>query len=241
MNSHLHTAQKELSVDKASKALPAEIPREPLRVWDWPVRIFHWSIVSLVIAAYVTSRYNWMAWHIRLGRIILALLIFRVLWGFWGSDTARFRRFLVRPSIAVGYVRGFFSRPGSTHIGHTPAGGWMVVALIFVLSMQVLTGLFVNNDVVRVGPLFGLFSGDTVDALVSSHRILFTLLMSLVTIHIAVVALYWIVKRQNLLRSITTGIQYLPSGIEKPRIMSARRALSLFLCSIIIATLIVQL
>jgi cytochrome b len=117
----------------------------------------------------------------------------------------------------------------------------MVVALIFVLSMQVLTGLFVNNDVVRVGPLFGIFSANTVDTLVSSHRILFTLLMLLVTIHIAVVALYWIVKRQNLVRSITTGIQYLPPGIEKPRIMSVRRALSLFLCSIIIATVIGQL
>jgi cytochrome b len=182
-----------------------------------------------------------MTWHVRLGRFILTLLIFRVLWGIWGSDTARFQRFLVRPSIALGYARGFFSQSGATHIGHTPAGGWMVVALISVLSMQVLTGLFVNNDVVQVGLLFGIFSANTVDMLVSVHGILFILLMSFVTIHIAVVALYWVVKRQNLVRSMTTGIQYLQPGLEKPRIMSAKRALSLFLCSVIIATLISKL
>jgi cytochrome b len=241
INSCHHIAQKELMLDKASKSLSAEIAREPLRVWDWPVRIFHWSIVSLVIAAYVTSRYNWMTWHVRLGRLILTLLIFRVLWGFWGSDTARFGRFLVRPSIALAYIRGFFSHPGATHVGHTPAGGWMVVALIFVLSAQVLTGLYVYNDVVQVGPLFGIFSADTLNTLVSAHGILFTLLLLFVTIHIAVVALYWIVKRQNLVRPMRTGIQYLPPGFEKPRIMSARRALLLFLCSVIIAALIGQL
>lgn len=205
------------------------------------MRIFHWSIVSLVIAAYVTSRYNWMTWHVRLGRCILTLLIFRILWGFWGSDTARFRRFLVRPSIALTYARSFFSQPEVTHVGHTPAGGWMVVVLIFILSMQVLTGFFVNNDVVRVGPLFGVFSANTVDTLVSAHGILFIILMLFVTIHIAVITLYWIVKRQNLVRPMTTGIQYLPPCVEKPRIMSARRALSLFLCSVIIAMLIGQL
>jgi cytochrome b len=182
-----------------------------------------------------------MTWHVRLGRLILILLIFRILWGFWGSDTARFRRFLVRPSIALEYARRFFSQSGATHIGHTPAGGWMVVALVFVLSMQVLTGLFVNNDVVQIGPLFGIFSTNTVDTLVSAHGMLFTLLMPLVMIHIAVVALYWIVKRQNLVGPMTTGVQYLPPYIDKPRIMPARRAVSLFLCSVIIATLICQL
>jgi cytochrome b len=233
--------KKELMLDKASKSLSAETTREPVRVWDWPVRIFHWSIVSLVIGAYVTSRYNWMTWHVRLGQITLTLLVFRILLGFWGSETARFRRFLVRPSNALAYAHRFFSHAGPTYLGHTPAGGWMVVALIFVLSTQVLTGLYAYNEVARVGPLFGFFSADTSNTLVSVHSILFTILMSFVTIHIAVVALYWIVKRQNLVRPMTTGIRYLPPGFEKPRIMSAGRALSLFLCSVIIATLICQL
>ncbi|TDY52186.1 cytochrome b [Paraburkholderia rhizosphaerae] len=198
-------------------------------------------MVVLVIAAYVTSRYNWMTCHVCLGRCILTLLIFRILWGFWGSDTTRFRQFLVRPSTALAYARGFFSQRGVTHIGHTPAGGWMVVAFIFVLSMQVLTGLFVNNDVVRVGALFGIFSANTVDAVVSAHGTLFLLLMFFVTIHVAAVALYWIVKRQNLVRPMATGIQYLPPGGEKPGIMSMRRTVSLFLLSVIIATMIGQL
>jgi cytochrome b len=205
------------------------------------VRVFHWSIVALVIAAYVTSRYNWMTCHVWLGRSILTLLIFRVLWGFWGSDTARFRRFLVRPSIALAYARGFLSQPEATHVGHTPAGGWMMLALILVLSMQVLTGLFVHNDVARVGPLFGIFPANTVDMLVSAHGLFFTFLMTLVTVHIAAVAAYWIVKRRNLVGPMTTGIRHLPPCAEKPEIMSARRALPLFLLAVTIATLIAQL
>ncbi|MFM0572740.1 cytochrome b/b6 domain-containing protein [Paraburkholderia caledonica] len=228
-------------MDKGSKSLSAETAGEPVRVWDLSVRIFHWSIVTLVIAAYVTSRYNWMTWHIRLGQLTLTLLIFRILIGFWGSETARFRRFLVRPSVALAYTQSFLSHASPTHIGHTPAGGWMVITLISLLSAQVLTGLYAYNDVARVGPLFGIFSGDTSNLLVSVHGILFSVLLSFVIVHIAVVALYWLVKRRNLIRPMTTGILNLPPGSHNPRMISARRALSLFLCSVIIATLISQL
>ncbi|WP_193727949.1 cytochrome b/b6 domain-containing protein [Paraburkholderia franconis] len=228
-------------LDKASKSLSPECERLPVRVWDRSVRIFHWLIVGLVIAAYVTSRYNWMTWHVRLGQLTLTLLIFRILLGFWGSETALFRRFLVRPSNVLAYIRRFFSHAGPTYVGHTPAGGWMVITLILVLSMQVLTGLYAYNDVARVGPIFGIFSGDTSNMLVSVHGLLFTILMTFVAIHIAVIALYRIVKRQDLILPMTTGIQYLPPGFRKPRMISASRALSLFLCSVIIATLISQL
>ncbi len=205
------------------------------------MRIFHWSIVCLVIAAYVTSRYNWMTWHVRLGQLTLTLLIFRILLGFWGSETARFRRFLVRPSDALAYARCFFSNAATKYVGHTPAGGWMVIALILVLSMQVLTGLYAYNDVARVGPLFGIFSGDTSNMLVSLHGLLFSVLMAFVTIHIAVIALYWGAKRQDLVRPMATGIRYLPTGIRSPAMISASRALSLFLCSVIIAAAISRL
>ncbi|MFP3556162.1 cytochrome b/b6 domain-containing protein [Paraburkholderia sp. SIMBA_049] len=226
---------------RPSKPSSDNLTRTPVRVWDLPVRIVHWSIVSLVIAAYVTSRYNWMTWHVRLGKLLLTLLIFRVLWGFWGSDTARFRRFLVHPSVVFTYARGLFSRNYATSVGHTPAGGWMVVILLVVLSIQVFTGLFVSNDVVRVGPLFGIFSADTVDMLVSAHGMLFKLLMFLVTIHIAFVILYLIVKRQNLIGPMTTGIQHLPPSVEQPRFVSTQRALVLFISSVIVAMLISQL
>jgi cytochrome b len=212
----------------------------PVRVWDLSVRIFHWSIVGLVIAAYVTSRYNWMTWHVRLGQLTLTLLIFRILLGFWGSETARFRRFLVHPSSALAYSRRFFSHVGAMHVGHTPAGGWMVIALILILSMQVLTGLYAYNDVAQVGPLFGIFSGETSNMLVSAHGLLFTILVTFVIIHIVVIALYRIVKGQDLVRPMTTGIQHLPPGFQKPRMICATRALSLFLCSMVIATLISQ-
>jgi cytochrome b len=182
-----------------------------------------------------------MTWHVRLGQLTLTLLIFRILTGFWGSETARFKRFLVPPSNALAYSSRFFSHTGPTYVGHTPAGGWMVVALLVVMSIQVLTGLYTYNEVARVGPLFGIFSGDISNMIVSLHAIFFTILMTLVTIHIAVIALYRIVKRQDLVRPMTTGVRYLPLDVQKPRMISASRALSLFLCSVIIATLISQL
>lgn len=66
-------------------------------VWDLPVRLFHWSVVVLVVAAYVTIRLNWMDWHVRIGETLLALVLFRLLWGCFGSETARFRSFWRRP------------------------------------------------------------------------------------------------------------------------------------------------
>jgi cytochrome b len=227
-------------LDKPPESLSPATEHLPVRVWDQSVRIFHWSIVGLVIGAYVTSKYNWMTWHVRLGQLTLTLLTFRILLGFWGSETARFRRFVARPSSALAYARRFFSQAGLTHVGHTPTGGWMVIALILILSMQVLTGLYAYNDVAQVGLLFGIFSSDTANMLVSAHGLLFTLLMTLVTIHIAVIALYRIVKRENLIRPMTTGIQYLPASFPQPRMISASRALSIFLCSVIVATLISQ-
>ncbi|MBN3759250.1 cytochrome b/b6 domain-containing protein [Burkholderia sp. Ac-20365] len=225
-------------MNKEATSRSCGLHQEAVRVWDWPVRIFHWLLLVLVIAAYLTSRYNWMTYHVYIGRIILTLLCFRTMWGFWGSDTARFRRFIVRPSIAFAYIRDLFSQTCEKHIGHTPAGGWMVVALIVVLWMQVLTGLFVSNDVVRVGPLFAIFSGDTTNTLVFVHGILFNVLTLFVAIHIAVVAIYWTVKRQNLIKPMITGIQSLPLCVEKPRFVSTKRAIGLFLCSIGIALLI---
>ena len=75
-----------------------------VRVWDAPTRLFHWLIAVLVAVAYATWRLNWMVWHARAGETLLALLIFRLLWGFFGSETARFSRFIASPRTAARYL-----------------------------------------------------------------------------------------------------------------------------------------
>ena len=79
-------------------------------VWDLPSRVFHWSIVLLLPAAYITWRLNWLDWHVRIGYALLTLVIFRVLWGFLGSEPARFRRFVRGPVEALGHLAHMLRR-----------------------------------------------------------------------------------------------------------------------------------
>ena len=127
-----------------------------VRVWDLPVRLFHWLIVALVAAAYVTWRLNWMVWHGWIGDITLALLLFRLLWGFFGSETARFTQFLASPRIVFEHLKYGLLREPDRQVGHNPAGGWMVLLLLALLFAQTLTGIYVANDIADVGPLTGI-------------------------------------------------------------------------------------
>ncbi|MGH7090339.1 MAG: cytochrome b/b6 domain-containing protein, partial [Stellaceae bacterium] len=101
--------------------------RRKLVVWDWPTRLFHWAAVVLVAAAYATWRLNWMDWHAWIGEVLLGLVLFRLLWGFFGSDTARFAHFLQAPTVALGHLARALRREPDNQVGHNPAGGWMVL------------------------------------------------------------------------------------------------------------------
>ena len=127
--------------------------RLPMRVWDAPIRLFHWLIVLLIIASYVTVQNNWMELHLLSGYTILTLLLFRIAWGFVGSDTARFTRFLRSPIAAFRHLSQFGRRSPDDAVGHNEAGGWMVLVMLLVLAVQVGTGLCSNDDGATEGPL----------------------------------------------------------------------------------------
>ena len=94
-----------------------------------------------------------MDWHGRIGDALLALLLFRLLWGFFGSETARFSRFLTSPRMVVQHLKYALLREPDRQVGHNPAGGWMVLFLLALLLAETLTGLYVANDIADVGPL----------------------------------------------------------------------------------------
>lgn len=127
------------------------------QVWDVPIRIVHWLIVALVAAAYVTWRLNWMDWHGWVGDALLVVLFFRLLWGFFGSETARFSKFLASPMTAIQHLKYACLREPDRQVGHNPAGGWMVLLLLVLLLAETLTGLYVANDIADVGPLTNPF------------------------------------------------------------------------------------
>ena len=101
-----------------------------VRVWDLPTRLFHWLTVPLVAGAWATQRLNWIDLHVRLGETLLALVLFRLMWGCVGSETARFRRFLAPPAAAWRHLRHLLRREPDLQVGHNAAGGWMVLLLL---------------------------------------------------------------------------------------------------------------
>jgi cytochrome b len=209
-----------------------------VRVWDLPVRLFHWLIVALVAAAYATWRLNWMVWHGWIGDLTLALVLFRLLWGFLGSETARFSQFLTSPRIALQHLKYTFLREPDRQVGHNPAGGWMVLLLLALLLAETLTGIYVANDIADVGPLTGMVPAAAADAIDVSHAIIWNVLLAAIALHVLAIAGYAAVKGQDLVRPLITGMKTLPEPVTAPRMASAARAAVLFAVSAAAATII---
>jgi cytochrome b len=191
-----------------------------VRVWDAPIRVFHWLVVALVAAAYATWRQDWMVWHGWVGDLLLALLLFRLLWGFFGSETARFSRFLTSPRMAFQHLRYALLREPDCEVGHNPAGGWMVLFLLALLLAETLTGIYVANDIADVGPLTGIVPAAVANAIDASHAILWDVLLVAIVLHVLAIFGYAVVKGQNLLRPLITGTKVLPETVIAPRMGS---------------------
>ena len=204
----------------------------PMRIWDAPTRLFHWVLVVLVVTCYVAIQVNWMQVHMLSGQAILALLIFRLLWGFVGSDTARFGQFLRSPLAALRHLAHLHRREPDTQIGHNEAGGWMVVVLLLVLAAQVTSGLFANNeDSFIAGPLAKLVSGEWGAWALAQHHLLFDVIKIVVLLHILAVIAYAVVKRHDLVRPMVTGKKRLPAATRAPRMASPLLAAGLLVVS----------
>ncbi len=196
-------------------------------VWDVPTRLFHWLVAALVAAAYVTWRLDWMEWHAWAGYALLVLVLFRLVWGFVGSETARFAAFLAPPRRVLRHLAHVFRREPDRQCGHNPAGGWMVVLLLVLLLGEALTGVYVNNDIADQGPLTEIVPApiaDLIDALHTSG--LWQALLAAVALHVLAIAVYATAKGQNLVRPMITGRKLLPAETRPPALAGPRRALT---------------
>jgi cytochrome b len=172
----------------------------PEPIWDLPVRVFHWSLPLLLIAAWISVENDAMTVHQWCGYSVLVLVSARIVWGFTGSTHARFASFLKSPRAAWRYLRS----PREHGEGHNPAGGWSVVLMLALLLVQPLTGMFNADDVTFKGPLAHLGGGRYTDAAGEWHEINFALLLLLVSVHIGTVLLYrW--RGTDLIRPMLHG------------------------------------
>jgi cytochrome b len=181
----------------------------PVRLWDRPTRLIHWSFVLLIPAMWWTGKHDNIGLHETLGYVLIGLLAFRILWGFAGASTARFAGFVRGPKAVFRYL---FSKPAEPVVGHNPLGGWSVLALLGLMIGTVSAGLIAQDvDGIESGPLSHYFSYETADAARHWHGLLFNLLLAMVLIHLAAILFYLVVKRDNLVRPMITGRKPMPS------------------------------
>ncbi len=179
-----------------------------VRAWDLPTRLFKWLLVALILTAWISSSFSDpdMLVHKGAGYSILVLLVYRVLWGIVGGSTARFSNFVRTPAAAWNYLKSLRGKRAAHYLGHNPAGGLMVIGLLFVCAIQVLLGLFSSDGVTAAGP-FADTVGDTASAWAASiHGTWFyTAILVLVLLHIGANLYYQFVRRENLVGAMVTG------------------------------------
>ena len=204
-------------------------PPERVRIWDRPTRLFHWSLVVLIPAAWWTAEEELLDWHLWIGLAILCLLVFRLAWGLVGSSTARFSGFVRGPRAILDYLRG----AGPPHVGHNPLGALSVLGLLGLSAVVVALGLFATDeDGIAPGPLSHLVSYDAAEGAQDLHEDSFDLLLILIGLHLAAILYYALVKRQNLVGPMLTGCGPAPAGAEPMRPASILRLVAAILVAV---------
>lgn len=221
--------------------------RREVAVWDLPTRLFHWSLVLLVAVAVVSAKTDRMTIHMLAGEAILALLLFRLVWGLIGSQTARFSHFVKGPRAVLAYACGMVragrgGKEPAPVVGHNPMGGLMVVALLGALTLQAVAGLFTSDDILVDGPLVALASSGVVAGFSTLHRILADGILILIGVHVLAVLAYLLVKRDNLIRPMVTGRKAIPADapVESPKRRPAALALAVLAAAAGLVAAVVQ-
>lgn len=178
----------ETVTEAGSQLAPATV-----RVWDPKVRIFHWSLLIGFTAAYVSGD-EWEQAHVKIGYVVAGLVAFRLIWGLIGSKHARFSDFIYHPTTVLGYLRDSAFMNAKRYIGHNPAGGAMVIALLLAIIGISVSGYMMGMD--------AFWGAEWVEEL---HEILVNLTLGLVVLHIIGVIVASFEHKENLIKSMITG------------------------------------
>lgn len=181
---------------------------ETVTIWDPLLRLFHWALAAAVFLAWGLGHFgpSDMTLHFYAGYVVLGLLAFRLLWALVGPGPARFSSFVYGPGAVLSYALTVFRRKPSYWRGHNPLGGLFIVAILLVLGLQALSGLFVDpEDFINVGPLADWVPTSVSRKLLGLHELLGNVILGLVVLHLAAIAFYKLWKREDLIRPMLTG------------------------------------
>lgn len=183
-----------------------------IKVWDLPLRLFHWLLVVGFFVAYLTED-DLLTVHVWAGYLVTGLLIFRLIWGIAGNQYARFGNFLCNPVQSVNYIKDSFALKAKRYIGHNPAGAAMIVLLLFSLLGTCITGFAVYAADQAAGPLAGIVGSDYEELWEESHEFFANFTLLLVFVHILGVAFESYIHKENLVKSMWNGYK---KSAEKP-------------------------
>lgn len=217
---------------KPTNITTASTARHTVRVWDLPTRVFHWALALCIVGLIITGNVggNAMVWHFRMGLGVLALLLFRLVWGLVGGRWSRFGAFIYSPSSIVNYLKGH-GKPEHS-VGHTPTGAGSVFALLAILLAQVGSGLVSDDEIASAGPLTRFVSGATVNLATNYHtNIGKWIILALVVLHVAAIV-YYLRRKQNLIKPMLTGDKQLASVMPASRDDAASRIAALVIFGI---------
>lgn len=215
--------------------------KKRIRIWDLPIRLFHWFLVLCIITSFITVKIggNAMELHALSGYCILTLIIFRLSWGLIGSYHARFINFVPSPRVLIQYLSGKISGG----LGHNPLGALSVLALLSSVGVQAVTGLFTNDDIAFEGPFAKYVSSGTVELLTSIHYFNEKILIAVIVLHLCAILYYQKFKGENLIKPMLQGdkeidpskeAEFLPADLGRAsKDGGLQRGLALLLLSLI--------
>jgi cytochrome b len=201
-------------------------------VWDIPTRLFHWLLVIALLTQWITAEVGgqYMEWHFVSGYFTLGLILFRLVWGVCGSKYARFPNFMFSPNMIFLYTKQFFTKTNPQFTGHNPLGGLIVPAILLLVGLQAVSGLFVSDDILYSGPYNSVAGEQLLESAEWLHHNVFNVIIGIATIHILAVIWYqWGLKR-DLIGAMLHGKKSLNQNMG---VTSSRVILAIFIALLI--------
>lgn len=189
------------------KQLKSAAEHKKRLVWDIPTRLFHWLLVLFIAAQWLTAEVleGYSDIHNLIGYCILGLVMFRLVWGFFGTKYARFSNFLTGPEKIVGYLASLMKGNNNGFIGHNPLGGLLVPVVLILLGLQAISGLFISDEIFHNGPLFQSISDKNTEIMDWIHHNVFDVLLGFILLHLLAIVYYQWRLKQDLIRPMLSG------------------------------------
>ena len=214
---------------------------EKSRIWDLPTRCFHWVLAICFVGAVVSGENGFMQVHLIFGISIFTLVLFRLMWGFCGSDSAKFKKFLPKAKDIWRCLINIRQK-NKPHIGHDALGGFATCVMLVMLFVTPALGMFANDDILFEGPLAELVSQQASNYLSFLHEIAAKATLILIGVHIAAVLFYWSYKKDNIITPMITGRKALTPLLKKQasqmRFVSSKIAILCLIGAMVIAGII---